>query len=31
MLKLHIFREDNVVFPIANNYLSVEELDALKV
>jgi len=22
LLKLHIFREDNVVFPIANNYLS---------
>lgn len=29
MLKLHIFREDNVVFPIANNYLSVEVLDAM--
>ena len=31
MLKLHIFREDNVVFPIANNYLAVEALDAMKV
>lgn len=29
MLKLHIFREDNVVFPIANNYLSTEVLDAM--
>jgi len=29
MLKLHIFREDNVVFPIANKYLSTEVLDAL--
>ncbi len=31
MLKLHIFREDNVVFPIANNYLSKEILDGMKV
>jgi len=31
MLKLHIFREDHVVFPIANNYLSTEVLDAMKV
>lgn len=30
MLKLHIFREDNVVFPIANKYLSAEVLDAMK-
>lgn len=30
MLKIHIFREDNVVFPIANNYLSLEVLDAMK-
>lgn len=30
MLKLHIFREDNVVFPIANKYLSTEVLDAMK-
>ena len=30
MLKLHIFREDNVVFPIANSYLSTEVLDAMK-
>ncbi len=30
MLKLHIFREDNVVFPLANNYLSEETLDAMK-
>jgi len=29
MLKLHIFREDNVVFPIANNYLSTKVLDAM--
>ncbi len=29
MLKLHIFREDNVVFPIANKYLSTEVLDVL--
>ncbi len=29
MLKLHIFREDNVVFPIANKYLSTKVLDAL--
>jgi hemerythrin-like domain-containing protein len=28
MLKLHIFREDNVVFPIANKYLSTKVLDA---
>ncbi len=27
MLKLHIFREDHVVFPIANDYLSTEVLD----
>jgi len=31
MLKLHIFREDNVVFPIANNYLTVEALDGMKI
>ncbi|MCF6349452.1 MAG: hemerythrin domain-containing protein [Flavobacteriaceae bacterium] len=31
MLKLHIFREDHVVFPMANNYLSKEVLDAMKV
>ncbi|NOY48289.1 hypothetical protein MNBD_BACTEROID02-920 [hydrothermal vent metagenome] len=30
MLKLHIFREDNVVFPIANTYLSQEVMDTLK-
>ncbi len=30
MLKLHIFREDNVVFPIANKYLSINVLDAMK-
>ncbi len=30
MLKLHIFREDNVVFPIANNYLAAEEMNAMK-
>jgi hemerythrin-like domain-containing protein len=30
MLKLHIFREDNVVFPIANNYLSTVVLDTMK-
>ncbi|MFK5889803.1 MAG: hemerythrin domain-containing protein [Flavobacteriaceae bacterium] len=29
MLKLHIFREDNVVFPIANKYLSKEVFNAL--
>ncbi|MCH7524960.1 MAG: hypothetical protein IIC74_08125 [Bacteroidetes bacterium] len=29
-LKLHIFREDHVVFPIANKYLSAEVLDAMK-
>jgi len=29
MLKLHIFREDNVVFPIANKYLSAEVLDVM--
>ena len=29
MLKLHVFREDNVVFPIANNYLSKEALDVM--
>ncbi len=29
MLKLHIFREDNVVFPIANKYLSTEVLDTM--
>ncbi len=29
MLKLHIFREDNVVFPIANKYLSTEVLDIM--
>lgn len=28
MLKLHIFREDHVVFPMANTYLSTEVLDA---
>lgn len=30
MLKLHIFREDNVIFPLVNNYLSTEVLDAMK-
>jgi hemerythrin-like domain-containing protein len=30
MLKLHIFREDNVVFPIANNYLSTVILNTMK-
>lgn len=30
ILKLHIFREDHVVFPIANNYLSIDVLDAMK-
>jgi hemerythrin-like domain-containing protein len=30
MLKLHIFREDNVVFPIANTYLSQEVMDTMK-
>ncbi|MCK5442691.1 MAG: hemerythrin domain-containing protein [Maribacter sp.] len=30
MLKLHIFREDNVVFPMANNYLTAEVLDVMK-
>ncbi len=29
MLKLHIFREDNVVFPIANNYLTKEVLNTM--
>lgn len=29
MLKLHIFREDNVVFPIANKYLSTAVLNVL--
>jgi len=29
MLKIHIFREDHVIFPIANNYLSVEALDIM--
>lgn len=29
MLKLHIFREDHVVFPMVNKYLSTEVLDAL--
>ncbi|VAW12256.1 hypothetical protein MNBD_BACTEROID03-2568 [hydrothermal vent metagenome] len=29
MLKLHIFREDNVVFPMANNYLPIKSLDAM--
>ena len=29
MLKLHIFREDNVIFPIANNYLATGVLDAI--
>jgi len=28
IIKLHIFREDNVVFPLVNNYLSIEVLDA---
>ncbi len=31
MLKLHIFREDNVVFPIANKYLSTAVLDVLNI
>jgi len=30
LLKLHIFREDNVVFPIANNYLSKEVFNNYK-
>jgi len=30
MLKLHIFREDHVVFPIANNYLTAKVLDDMK-
>ncbi len=30
MLKLHIFREDNVVFPIANNYLAAEVMNTMK-
>lgn len=30
MLKLHIFREDNVVFPMANKYLATEVLDAMQ-
>ncbi len=29
IIKLHIFREDKVVFPLVNNYLSIEVLDAL--
>jgi len=29
MLKLHIFREDNVVFPMANNYLSTKILNVM--
>jgi hemerythrin-like domain-containing protein len=29
MLKLHIFREDHVVFPLANNYLSKAVLNAI--
>jgi hemerythrin-like domain-containing protein len=29
IIKLHIFREDKVVFPLVNNYLSIAELDAL--
>ncbi len=29
ILKLHIFREDNVVFPMANKYLSIKVLDIL--
>ena len=29
MLKLHIFREDHVVFPMAQNYLSTEALNAM--
>ena len=29
-LKLHIFREDHVIFPMANNYLSKETLDVMK-
>ena len=31
ILKLHIFREDTIVFPMANNYLSIEILDALNI
>lgn len=29
ILKLHIFREDNIVFPLAHNYLSEEVLNSL--
>lgn len=29
-LKIHIFREDNVVFPLANNHLSSAELDTIQ-
>jgi iron-sulfur cluster repair protein YtfE (RIC family) len=31
MLRLHIFREDNAVFPLAQKYLSNAELDEMKV
>jgi len=29
ILKLHIFREDTIVFPLANNYLSTKILDTI--
>ena len=31
MLKIHIFREDNVIFPMAQNYLSKEVLDDMSL
>lgn len=31
MLRLHIFREDNAVFPMAQKYLSTEEMDEMFV
>ena len=30
LLRLHIFREDNVVFPLAQTHLSAAELDAMR-
>ncbi len=30
VLRLHIFREDNVVFPLAHEHLTKEELDAMR-
>ena len=29
LLKLHIFREDNIIFPLAQKYLSEQELHHL--